>query len=105
MAAILSLRSGGEESDKSGSKRHGSNVVDGGAEASEDVEGNEDEESEKHRVVEEDRKSCRLVLGNLRNIFMHHFVHLIFKWSVTPLSPDKGTPRQQVDYELALPHN
>ena len=61
----LTLRSGGEESDESGGESHRPDVVDGGAEASEDVEGGQDEEGQEHGVVEEDGVGRRLVFGNL----------------------------------------
>ena len=61
----LTLRSGGEESDESGGESHRPDVVDGGAEASEDVEGGQDEEGQEHSVVEEDGVGRRLVFGNL----------------------------------------
>jgi len=55
----------GEKRDDSGCEAHGSDVVDGGGEAAEDVEGCEDEQGQEHGVVEEDGVRRRLVLGNL----------------------------------------
>ena len=62
---FLSLRSCGEKSDNSGRESHRSDVVDGGGEAAENVEGCEDEQGQEHGVVEEDRVRRGLVLGNL----------------------------------------
>ena len=82
-APTFSLRSRRQECDDSTGKCHRSDVVDGGAEASEDVERGEDEESQEHGVVEEDGVSGRLVLGDLKvtivisyNMQQDRFMHL-----------------------------
>ena len=61
------MRSCGEECDTAGGEGHGSDVVDGGSEAAEDVERGQDEQGQEHGVVEEDGVGGGLVFGNLNN--------------------------------------
>ncbi len=51
---LLDLCSGGEEGDGSAGQTHGEDVVEGGGEAAEDVEGGDDQDGQEQSVVVED---------------------------------------------------
>ena len=58
-------RSGAEQSDNSGGKAHGADVVDDGREAFEDVKAAHNEDGQEQGVVVKDAKSGSFVFGDL----------------------------------------